>query len=58
MKALLIFLRATPGAGRFRLDRLAPVAGRDVVTGSRAGGAEPADPVIAAQALEARIRFS
>lgn len=52
------FLRATPGAGRFQLDTLAPVAGKGVVVGSRAGGAELADPVIGAEALAARIRFS
>lgn len=52
------FLRASPGARRFQLDRLAPVAGKGIVTGSQAGGAETADPAIAAEALAARIRFS
>lgn len=51
------FLRATPGAARFQLDRLAPVAGKGVVTGSRAGGTEPTDPATPADALAGRIRF-
>jgi hypothetical protein len=51
------FLRAVPGAGRFQLDTLAPVAGRGVIVGSKANGAELADPVIGAEALAARVRF-
>jgi len=51
------FLRAVPGAGRFQLDSLAPVAGKGVVVGSRAEGSALADPVIGAEALGARIRF-
>lgn len=51
------FLRGVPGAGRFHLDTLAPVAGRGVIVGSKANGAELADPVVDADALAARIRF-
>jgi len=51
------FLRAVPGAGRFQLDTLAPMSARGVIAGSKANGAELADPVISADALAARIRF-
>lgn len=51
------FLRGVPGAGRFQLGTLAPVAGRGVIVGSKANGAELAAPVIDVNALAARIRF-
>ena len=51
------FLRADPRAGRFQLDRLAPVAGRGLVTGREATGAIVGDPSIDADVLGGRIRF-
>lgn len=51
------FLRAVPGAERFQLDTLAPVAASGVIVGSKSNGAELADPAIGADALAARIRF-
>ncbi len=51
------FLRADPKAGRFQLDRLAPVAGRGLVTGPEAADAIVGDPALEASALGERIRF-
>lgn len=51
------FIRSTPGSPRFRLDRLAPVAGRGVVIGSSAQGTQLVDAVIGLQALQARLSF-
>jgi len=52
------FIRAAPGSPRFRLDRLAPVAGRGVIVGSSAQGKELADAVIGLEALQRRLTFS
>ena len=56
------FLRAVPGAGRFQLDTLAPVAGRAVVVGSPPGAAQASAgfgaPRITPAALSLRVRFS
>ena len=52
------FIRSGPGAARFRLDNLAPVAGKGVVVGSTAQGKELADAVIGLEALRRRVTFS
>jgi hypothetical protein len=51
------FIRSAPGAPRFRLDNLAPVAGKGVVVGSSAQGKELGDAVIAVAALQRRVTF-
>ena len=51
------FIRAAPGSPRFRLDRLAPVAGRGVIVGSSPQGKEFADAVIGLEALQRRVTF-
>ncbi len=51
------FIRAVEGAGRFRVDNLAPVQGKGVVVGSR-GGADALDDVkVDAAALARRVTF-
>ena len=52
------FIRAAPGAPRFQLDRLAPVAGRGVVIGSCAAGSRLGDAVIGLDALRRRVTFT
>jgi hypothetical protein len=51
------FIRAIPGAGRFRVDNLAPVAGKAVIVGSTAGGTQLADAHVDATALARRVTF-
>ena len=51
------FIRSAPGAPRFRVDNLAPVAGKGVVIGSSAQGRELADAVIGLEALQRRVAF-
>jgi len=51
------FIRDVPGAGRFRLDNLAPVAGRGVVVASDATDGPMRSPTIALEALKLRVRF-
>ena len=51
------FIRAIDGAGRFRVDRLAPVQGRGVVVGTQDGGRQLADPCLTAEALARRVTF-
>lgn len=51
------FIRSAPGAPRFRVDNLAPVAGRGVVVGSSAQGEPLADAVIGLEALRRRVTF-
>lgn len=51
------FIRAIPGAGRFRVDNLAPVAGKAVIVGSTAGGRQLADARIDEAALARRVTF-
>ena len=50
------FIRQQPGAGRFQLDNLAPVAGIGVVGG--AADTELREPVTTLEALQKRVRFS
>jgi len=52
------FIRQQEGAGRFRVDTLAPVAGRGVVVGSRSAGAELCDAAVALEALKGRVAFT
>lgn len=52
------FIRSAPGSPRFRVDNLAPVAGRGVVVGSSAQGKELADAAIDLEALRRRVSFS
>ena len=51
------FLRTEPGAARFKVDNLAPVAGKGVVVGSTGGGAQLASAVIDLAALTKRVTF-
>ena len=51
------FIRQQPAAGRFKLDNLAPVAGRGVVIGSQASGTVFGDPAVAIDALSQRVTF-
>lgn len=51
------FIRSQPGAPRFKVDSLAPVAGKGVIAGSAAGGKQLADAVIEADALRRRATF-
>lgn len=51
------FIRSPPGAPRFKVDNLAPVAGKGVIAGSAAGGQQLADAVIEADALRRRVTF-
>jgi hypothetical protein len=51
------FIRNAPGAPRFRLDKLAPVAGRGVVAGSAEQGRRLVDAVIGLEALGRRVTF-
>lgn len=50
------FIRQTPGAGRFQLDSLAPVAGMGVVVGQSAQGTMQM-PRVSLEALIARVKF-
>ena len=51
------FIRSAPGAPRFRVDNLAPVAGKGVVIGYSAQGKALADAVIGLEALQRRVTF-
>jgi hypothetical protein len=51
------FIRAIEGAGRFRVDRLAPVQGKGVIVGSQGSATRLADVQIDAAALAARVTF-
>jgi hypothetical protein len=51
------FIRAIPGAGRFRVDNLAPVAGKAVIVGSTVGGTQLADARVDETALARRVTF-
>jgi hypothetical protein len=51
------FIRAIEGAGRFRVDKLAPVQGKGVVVGSRGGADALLDVTIDAAALSRRVTF-
>ena len=51
------FIRSAHGSPRFRLDNLAPVAGKGVVVGSSAQGKALADAVVGLEALQGRVTF-
>jgi len=51
------FIRAIGGAGRFRVDNLAPVQGKGVIVGSRGSAGELADVKTSAEALARRVTF-
>lgn len=51
------FIRAIEGAGRFRVDKLAPVQGKGVVVGSRGGADALVDVTIDAATLAGRVTF-
>lgn len=50
-------LRASPGAPKFKVDNLAPVAGRGVVVRAGEGGVQLADAVVGFDALKKRVTF-
>jgi hypothetical protein len=50
-------LRAEPGAPKFKVDNLAPVAGRGVVVRAGAGGSQLTDAVVGFEALTRRVTF-
>jgi len=52
------FIRQQDNPGRFRLDTLAPVAGRGVVIGNPGGGPEYRDAAVTLEALRSRVVFS
>lgn len=51
------FIRAIEGAGRFRVDRLAPVQGKGVIVGSQGSADALADAKVDAAALARRVTF-
>ncbi len=51
------FLREQAGKGRFRLDTLAPVAGKGVVAGSTGDAANLQDAAVELAALQQRIAW-
>jgi hypothetical protein len=51
------FLRDQTGKGRFKLDNLAPVAGKGVVAGSRGDAAQLQDAAVNLAALLQRITW-
>jgi hypothetical protein len=50
-------LRAAPGAPKFKVDNLAPVAGRGVVVRAGQGGSQLTDAIIGLDALKKRVTF-
>lgn len=51
------FINEKPGAGRFKLDNLPPVAGKAVVMGWKTAANQAADVIVGEQALAARVKF-
>ena len=51
------FIRAVEGAGRFRVDNLAPVQGKGVIVGSQGDAGQLADVKLTAAALARRVTF-
>ncbi len=51
------FIRHGADMPRFKVDNLAPVAGRGVVSGGAPGADALADPQVALDALRARVSF-
>jgi hypothetical protein len=50
-------LRAEPGAPKFKVDNLAPVAGRGVVVRAGEGGSQLGDARVGLDALRKRVTF-
>lgn len=50
-------LRAAPGAPKFKVDNLAPVAGRGVVVRAGQGGSQLADARVGLDELTRRVTF-
>ncbi len=50
-------LRAAPGAPKFKVDNLAPVAGRGVVVRAGKGGSQLTDAIVSLDALKKRVTF-
>jgi hypothetical protein len=50
-------LRAEAGAPKFKVDNLAPVAGRGVVVRAGQGGSQLGDAVVGLEALRKRVTF-
>jgi hypothetical protein len=50
-------LRAAPGAPKFKVDNLAPVAGRGVVARAGQGGSQLTDARVSLDALTRRVSF-
>ncbi len=51
------FIRDQPGAGRFKLDNLPPVAGRGVVAAADDAVTTPRTPTLTLEDLKARVQF-
>jgi hypothetical protein len=51
------FIREQPGAGRFQLDNLPPVAGIGIVAGHNTAQDLMADVCVALEALRHRVKF-
>ncbi len=51
------FIRHGSDVGRFKVDNLAPVAGKGVVAGGQPGGKALKDAIVSAEALAARVTF-
>lgn len=51
------FIRHGAGMPRFRVDSLAPVAGKGVISGGAPGSKPPADAVTAIESLRSRVNF-
>ena len=51
------FIRHGADVGRFRVDSLAPVAGKGVISGGEPGGKTIAGAQITLEALRARVQF-
>ena len=51
------FIRHGADVGRFRVDSLAPVAGKGVIVGGEPGGKAIADAQISIEALRGRVQF-
>lgn len=51
------FIRHGAEVGRFKVDNLAPVAGKGVIAGGEPGAPGLKDAIVSADALAARVKF-
>ncbi len=51
------FIRHGADVGRFKVDNLAPVAGKGVIAGGPPGAKGTADAIVSAEALASRVSF-